>query len=108
MKVLFVEDDEDFSSTIVAEPAFGDAEIQFWVCSSTREAKELLNSEAFDLVVCDLEIPADPGGDDRQLEYGKEVCTEARRVVPGTPLLVLSGRGTLEVAVDLFRTPAPQ
>lgn len=91
MRVLLVEDDDYAAESLVAATA-ADPSLAFVRCVSKRAAQEALDrGQHFDLVVCDLAIPARDGGLDTSSAHGLAVGQEAARVLPGTPRYFLTG-----------------
>lgn len=65
--------------------------------ASAGAAREELRGEEFDVVISDLRLP---DGD------GMELLTEARRLSPGTPVILITGHGNEETAVQAIRQGA--
>lgn len=92
MRLLLIDDDpliaDAFQQGLAEEP------VEIVRVTNSDDAKAAA-SEDFDLVVCDLKIPADSGGRDPEVAHGLAVCDHIRHVAPGIPLLIMSGFGTL-------------
>lgn len=58
---------------------------------------ELLKKEDFDLVICDIKMPK---------MDGVEVLEAAKKIKPETPIIMISGHGELETAVQTMRLGA--
>ncbi len=99
MKVLLVEDQAEQIETIVG--SFNDG-IDFAIASDRDTALALVAEGPFDLAVCDLKIPASPGGTP-EIEHGLAVVTELRSRVPGTPIIAFTANRTTEVMEMLLR-----
>ncbi|GMV82171.1 MAG: sigma-54-dependent Fis family transcriptional regulator [Planctomycetota bacterium] len=65
--------------------------------ASAGAAREKLRDEEFDLVVTDLRLP---DGD------GMELLKEAKRLSPGTPVILVTGHGSEETAVKAMKQGA--
>ncbi len=102
MRVLVVEDNQDYLSTVVE--ALGEAVpgIQIAVARSRESAFAHLATGQFDLVVCDLKIPTQDGALDEDVQHGFAVHGRCREVSPGTPVLLLTAFGTLDLITPLL------
>ena len=60
-------------------------------------ALEILNEDYFDLVLLDLRMPGIDGA---------EVMAEIRKYHPGTSIIIITGYGTLESAIEAIRSGA--
>lgn len=96
MRILLVEDERDAATKLLVrlEAKLESPEID--VARSRDSAMERLASGVYDLVVCDLRIPPTDGGLDLAEEHGLNVASEARLKCPGTPLIFLTGFGTVQ------------
>ena len=103
MRVLFVEDDENFiaGALPLIKDALGTAEVI--VCRSKNSAIGHLESELFDFLLLDLKIPVDDGGLDVAVAHGNAVFHAARAKAPGAPILFLTGSSADEVVEDLVK-----
>ncbi len=96
MRVLLVEDDL-LMSEVLAE-AFESSPIELFHVQSRDGAIDALGGEGpFDLAICDLRIPPTDAARDADLAHGLAVCDHIRDTAPGTPIIVFSAFGTLEV-----------
>jgi CheY-like chemotaxis protein len=97
VRVLVVEDDQDFLATIL-EALRGEVPgIELLTARSRDSALLQLPAGPFDLVICDLKIPTQDGALDEDLQHGLAVHGRCREVAPGTPVLVLTAFGTLAI-----------
>lgn len=93
--ILLVEDDAALSQALaVGLQADG---FQVATVPSAEAALDALRATAFDVVVSDLNL----GGMD-----GLELCGRMTEVVPGTPLIVMTGFGSFDAAVKAVRAGA--
>ncbi len=86
MKVLLIED-EDLSiesTSRVLRLVFEHLELS--IGRSRDEALAWLSDGSFDLIICDLKIPATALSLNVSEEHGKAVHTAAREIFPGTPI----------------------
>ncbi|WP_244613322.1 phosphotransferase [Methylosinus sp. Ce-a6] len=100
--VLIVEDDEDYIAELSA--IFGGlaAPSRLTVARNRDEARTLLDSEFYDFAILDLKIPTGNGTLDLDPEHGKFVFHHARKVTPGTKLLVLTSSPSDDFIADLL------
>jgi len=94
-RILIVEDDRP-QADAVAETLqrAGHACV---VATEPRRAMEILRADNFDLVVTDL-VMHEVGG--------MEILRETKRVDPGTEVILITGHGTIETAVQAIRQGA--
>lgn len=104
IRILLVEDDPTFGSFLRTELAqqAGEAEVRHM--EARDPALRALVDEVWDLLICDLKIPAEAGGLDGAEEHGLAVIGEAQQVSPGMPIIVLSAFNTLDIVQRLLRT----
>lgn len=94
-KILLVEDNRD-ERELLSELLRGqDHDVE--PASGFSEACELLQSQVFDTVVTDLQL----GGRD-----GLEVIGAVSNFQPGVPVIVVTGHGSLNVAIEALRSGA--
>lgn len=94
-RVLLIEDDQDARELLEAL-----LETQGYAVksvSSYAAALSLLEEESFETVVTDLEL----GG-----QGGLEICEAVARLMPGVPVIVVTGHGSLDVAIQSIRAGA--
>lgn len=105
VKVLLVEDDRLIVE--VLSDAFRGGSVALTHVESREAALEALEAgPAFDLVICDLKIPPSDTARDTDLAHGLAVIDHIRDACPGTPVVVFSNFGTLEVLGNrLARAP---
>jgi CheY-like chemotaxis protein len=100
---LIVEDEESVAETIAKVLADLSGVLNFKVARSRDSASSLLDTEFFDLVVLDLNIPTDDGLLDSDPQHGLAVFTKAQSVTSGTPIFVLTGSSAEDFIPDLLR-----
>jgi two-component system response regulator HydG len=94
-RVLVVDDDLALAETL----ADGLAERDFdaVACASSTEAAKRLDDEPFDALVTDLRMPAIDG---------MGLLARSKRAAPERPVIVMTGYGAIETAVDAIRQGA--
>lgn len=102
MKVLLVEDAADFADELL--DLLSDTE-SVTVVGNRTSAFAALAADWFDVVVCDLRIPASDGSIETAPEHGTAVLDEIRRVAPGTIAIAFSAYGTLEIVQRIHENP---
>ncbi|MDZ4773354.1 MAG: sigma-54 dependent transcriptional regulator [Planctomycetota bacterium] len=95
LRVLVV-DDESFVRESLAEVLSADG-MQVATAKSVREAKTLLAKRAFDAIVSDVRMPG---------ESGVNLVDEAGARIPPTPIVLLTGVGTVKEAVAAMKKGA--
>ncbi|GMW01012.1 MAG: sigma-54-dependent Fis family transcriptional regulator [Candidatus Hydrogenedentota bacterium] len=93
---MLVVDDEPGMRQLLQE-TFSDRGIHVTTASNGEKAIELLEKEAFDVVITDLKMP---GRD------GLSVLRAARTTTNDTPVIILTAYGTIETAVEAMRLGA--
>ena len=82
-KLLVVDDEKNLRMVVQKEMARQGHEVE---CASDGEAAwEMLEEQDFDVLLCDINMP--------RLD-GMEVCRRLRAARPGTPILLLTARGS--------------
>jgi DNA-binding NtrC family response regulator len=93
--VLLVEDHETTRVTLAGVVEREGCKVT--AVASAGAAREKLREEEFDVVVTDLRLP---DGD------GMDLLAEARRLSPGTPVILVTGHGSEETAVQAIKQGA--
>ncbi|RRO17815.1 sigma-54-dependent transcriptional regulator [Flavobacteriaceae bacterium 14752] len=96
-KLLIVEDEEAIRRVLVKILKEDDSNYQIEVASNGVEAVELIKSQDFDLVLCDIKMPK---------MDGIEVLEKTKAEKPELPVVMISGHGDLETAVETMRKGA--
>ena len=106
MRVLIVEDESHVAAEL--QEALGSLipRIDTVTVGNLSSGIEVLRSDEFDLIVCDLKIPPREGGIDAYEEHGLAVHEEARTVCPGTPCLFFTGLTTSQAIVERLSSGA--
>lgn len=101
--VLVVEDEESVAETISRALAELSNGLNVKVGRSRDAASLLLDTEFFDLIVLDLNIPTADGSLDSDPQHGFAVFTKAQSVTSGTPIFVLTGSSAEDFIPELLR-----
>jgi CheY-like chemotaxis protein len=90
MRILIVEDDEDFTLTLrsIVKGLTGAPEVE--IARSRDSAIYALQHQFFDLILLDLKIPPTDGYLTPDAEHGHAVFTKSQELAPGTPVFVLT------------------
>jgi len=94
-RVLVVDDNQEMAETLA--DGLGERGYEAVACASSAEAVKRLEEDAFDALVTDLRMP---GVD------GMGLLTTSRRLAPERPVIVMTGYGAIETAVDAIREGA--
>jgi CheY-like chemotaxis protein/Ser/Thr protein kinase RdoA (MazF antagonist) len=96
MRILLVEDDKGMAELL--HEAFAEAPIDICHVESRESALAALESRGpFDLAICDLKLPASDSSRDIDIAHGLAVCDHISDAAPGTPIIVFSSFGSLEL-----------
>jgi CheY-like chemotaxis protein len=93
--ILLVEDEPGWAAAIRDALSDVSPAISLTHATSRDGAFALLDAGEYDLLICDLRLPAEDGGLGTAEEHGFAVHERARRLCPGTPCFFLTGFGTL-------------
>jgi CheY-like chemotaxis protein len=102
MRLLIVENNASFEANLRGGLATV-ANLAIAVAHSREEAVNLINGQEFDLILCDLRIPTAVGRLDEAVEHGLAVYNHAQGTAPGTPIVVMSAYGTLDIIRSLYQ-----
>ena len=97
MRVLFVEDEDDWFAEVAAELKALDNSVSVVRARSRASAVSYIEAEdeEFDFIICDLRIPPSDGGIVGDENQGLFVQTRAREVRPGVPCMFLTAHATM-------------
>jgi DNA-binding NarL/FixJ family response regulator len=102
MRVLLIEDDQAFASAFADALAELEPSIDCLHAWSREGAVAALASSEYDIILCDLSIPSADGALDEDVVHGIYVYEQARKVHPGTQILILTGHS--EEQIDFVAT----
>ncbi len=92
LKVLFADDESSLRELMECElPLMGHRVV---CCEDGQQALQALQREHFDLLIVDLDMPR---------VGGMEVVREVPRIAPETDVVILTGKGTMESAIEALR-----
>lgn len=96
-KILIVEDEQAIRRVLKNILEDENKTYQISEAENGKQAIEAASKETFDLVLCDIKMP---------VMDGQEVLEKLRADYPETPIVMISGHGDLETAVDCMRMGA--
>lgn len=96
-KILIVEDESAIRRVLKKILQEEDKTFEIVEAENGEEALELINSQSFDLVICDIKMPK---------VDGEEVLKRAKQDHPHLTFVMISGHGDLETAVNTMRLGA--
>jgi two-component system response regulator HydG len=94
-RVLVVDDDRDMAETLA--DGLGERGYEVTACASSTDAAKRLEEDSFDALVTDLRMP---------VVDGMGLLAVSRRIAPERPVIVMTGYGAIETAVDAIREGA--
>mgnify|MGYP000983707169 CR=1 FL=1 len=96
-KILIVEDEAAIRRVLAKILAEENDSYKISEAADGEEAMAKIQSENFDLVICDIKMPK---------MDGEEVLKAAKQLKPETTFVMISGHGDLETAVNTMRLGA--
>ena len=96
-KILIIEDEEAIRRVLLKILSEENPLYQVFEAVDGLSGAELIKSEDFDLVLCDIKMPK---------MDGVEVLEAAKKIKPEIPIVMISGHGDLETAVNTMRLGA--
>jgi two-component system nitrogen regulation response regulator NtrX len=94
-KILIIDDEKAIRETLSEILSFENYKVD--TASNGKEGVEMLTNNIYDVVLSDIKMP---GMD------GMEFLTKANEISPDTPVIMISGHGTIELAVEAVRKGA--
>ena len=88
-KILIVDDEKEFADSLAERLVMRDYEVS--TASDGKEAVEKITGHNFDVVILDVAMPG---------MGGIETLREIKRLKPLTEVIMLTGHGTVETAVE--------
>ena len=96
-KILIIEDEAAIRRVLSKILQEENSNYQVAEAEDGLQGLEMIKSEDFDLVICDIKMPK---------MDGEEVLTEAKKIKPEVSFVMISGHGDLETAVNTMRLGA--
>lgn len=94
VRFLVIEDDPSFLEVLQRMLAELGSDVSLQFAMSRDSALSALEAESFDIILLDLKLPTADGTLDEDAEHGRLVFHAARRLAPGSPIIVLTGSPT--------------
>jgi len=96
-RILVIDDEELVLDSVVLAMERLDYEVD--AALNRMEAFELLGNKSYDLVIADIRLPDDKSG-------GMEILKKVKAENPDTEVILMTGFGTIEQAVEAMRLGA--
>lgn len=96
-KILIVEDEVSIRRVLISILSEEDASYEIFEAKDGQEAIEKASKTYFDLVLCDIKMPQ---------KDGVEVLQSIKKQTPETQVIMISGHGDLETAVQTIKLGA--
>ena len=101
-RLLLIEDDPHEAVMIEQQCCPDSTKVAFELASNATDAEDAIKESEFDLVICDLALPADARRSDPDVTEGQRLFQIIREQVPGTPVYILSGNLDLHMVREFF------
>jgi DNA-binding NtrC family response regulator len=95
MKILIIDDEKAICNTLKEILVYEKYEVD--IANDGGEGLKKLESDGYDLVLCDIKMPK---------MDGLEVLAKAQEMKPEMPVVMISGHGTIETAVEAIKKGA--
>jgi DNA-binding NtrC family response regulator len=95
MKILIIDDEKAICNTLKEILQYEKYEVD--IANDGPEGVKMAKTESYDLVLCDIKMPK---------MDGLEVLSRLQEINPELPVVMISGHGTIETAVDAIRKGA--
>ncbi|QYN49245.1 sigma-54-dependent Fis family transcriptional regulator [Apibacter sp. ESL0432] len=96
-KILIVEDEETIRRVLKNILLDENKKFEIDEAKEGLEAKQLIDKNEYDLVICDIKMPK---------MDGEELLCQVMKEKPLLPFIMISGHGTIEIAVDCIKKGA--
>lgn len=96
-KILIVEDEETIRRVLKNILLEENKKFEIDEAKDGLEAKQLIEKNEYDLVICDIKMPK---------MDGEELLCQVMKEKPLLPFIMISGHGTIEIAVDCIKKGA--
>lgn len=101
-RLLLIEDDPHEALMIEQQCCPDLTKVAFEHSSNAAEAEDVIRESEFDLVICDLALPADARRGDAEVTEGQRLFQLIREQLPGTPVYILSGNLDVHMIREFF------
>jgi CheY-like chemotaxis protein len=101
MRALLIDDNIDYGEDVRVEMEARGMVVS--VARSRDSAVEALTDAAYDLIICDLDLPPTDGDLGTNTDHGAAVRAKIEEWHPGTPVIVHSAYGSVEYLGDMVR-----
>jgi CheY-like chemotaxis protein len=102
MKVLLIEDDDEFVTALVEIVSEKALAVKVKVAKSRNSAEEYIKSEFFDVIILDLNIPTLDNYLDQAPVHGHSVFASIRMKLPGAPIIILTGSSGEDFIISML------
>ena len=99
-KILIVDDDEDLLETIHLTMQTWSYDADY--ASGVSKALMLMKMNNYDIIITDKNMPDKEGND----EGGMHVLKLAKKLLPATEVIIMTGHSTMETAIEAMRNGA--
>ncbi len=103
-RLLLIEDDPTEARSIEQRCCPDPDSAAISVVADVKAAEDALADHEYDLVICDLALPADDRNLDPEVQEGLRLFELIRERAPGTPLVILSGNLTRQIVQGFLKT----
>jgi CheY-like chemotaxis protein len=101
-RLLLIEDDPHEAVMIEQQCCPDLTKVAFEHVSNAIAAEDAIKESEFDLVICDLALPADARRGDAEVTEGQRLFQVIRDQMPGTPVYILSGNLDFHMIREFF------
>ena len=106
MRLLFIEDEPELHEAVRSEvEPFG---VVVDTAINAEEGLSKVDAGGYDLILCDLKIPASAEAPEPHKKHGIRVYDRIRVVAPGVPIIIFSAFGELADLGDRLSEAQPQ
>jgi len=94
-KILVIDDEKPIRDAL--QNILTAEQYQVDIVENGKKGLEMMSENGYDVVLCDIKMP---------VMDGLEVMTKAAEIAPEVPFILISGHGTIEIAVEAVRKGA--
>ena len=103
MRLLLIDDDAEqlkVFNELLPDRTPG---IEIFQASNLADARALIEARRFDVAVVDLRLPTTADATDEADEHGIAIIEKIRAELPGTPTIILTGYGSMELVQRTYK-----